>query len=324
MRNAVGMLVRPRWLVMVCAALATVAVATVPLRSADVSHGYQPPAYAIQGAKIVLGTGTTIEKGTVLVRRGLIEAVGEAEKVAVPYDAEMIDGKGLVVYPGFIDLYTTLGQPAGRHPVGDRAAAAGQCERRRAGADAAGQSQRADAGVRGRLGARPARRRWPTSGGGWASPTCWPLPAGAIATGQSALVGLSGLPRREAIVRAPVALHINLRPPFEPAPPTPDDDRPAAPRSKRQTGGGESGQRYPLALMGVVAHLRQAMLDAEYQHTIQAAYDEKKGPRPAFDPALETLYAARTQGDPGLVGGEHPRRDPPRARPGRGVRHRPP
>ena len=42
-------------------------------------------------------------------------------------------------------------------------------------------------------------------------------PAGAIATGQSALVSLSGLPRREAIVAAPVALHVNLAPPTEPA-----------------------------------------------------------------------------------------------------------
>src|SRR3981081_2087544 len=109
MRNAEGMLVRPRWLAMLCAAALT--VATAPLRSADLPHGYSPPAYAIQGARIVAGTGTTIEKGPVGVRHGLIATVGEADKVAVPYDAELIDGKGLVVYPGFIDLYTTLGQP---------------------------------------------------------------------------------------------------------------------------------------------------------------------------------------------------------------------
>ncbi len=297
MRNAVGMLVRPRWLVLVCAALATVAALTGPLRSADLSHGYQPPAYAIQGAKIVLGTGTTIEKGTVLVRRGLIEAVGEAEKVAVPYDAELIDGKGLVVYPGFIDLFTTLGQPAGvnrsgtgpprpvsasddvlaRTPLDNRNGLTPEFE-------VASVLSLAEplADERRRLGFTDLLA----------------APAGAIATGQSALIGLSGLPRREAIVRAPVALHINLRTPFEPAPPSQDDDRPVGPRSKRQSSTGEGSPRYPLALMGVVAHLRQAMLDADYQHTIQAAYAEKKGPRPAFDPTLETLYAARTRALP--------------------------
>ena len=43
----------------------------------------------------------------------MIEAVGLDKDVAVPYDAETIEGKGLVVYPGFIDLYTTVGQHAG-------------------------------------------------------------------------------------------------------------------------------------------------------------------------------------------------------------------
>src|SRR4051812_26114563 len=71
MRNAVGMLVKPRWLVLLSAAMLTIAAA--PLRSADLPHGYLPPAYAIQGAKIVTGTGTPIEKGTVVVRNGLIE-----------------------------------------------------------------------------------------------------------------------------------------------------------------------------------------------------------------------------------------------------------
>ena len=39
----------------------------------------------------------------------------------MPFDAEVIDGKGLVVYPGFIDLFTTVGQRQGRGSVGDRA-----------------------------------------------------------------------------------------------------------------------------------------------------------------------------------------------------------
>src|SRR5262245_2007759 len=75
MRNAEGMPVRPRWLALLCAAILT--VATAPLRSADQPHGYLPPAYAIQGAKIIAGTGPPLESGTVVVRNGLIEAVGE-------------------------------------------------------------------------------------------------------------------------------------------------------------------------------------------------------------------------------------------------------
>src|SRR5262249_35928590 len=90
-------------------------------------------------------------------------------------------------------------------------------------------------------------------------------PAGAVATGRSALASLSGLPRREAIVKAPLALHINVKPPFEPSAAPQDDDHPPLPRSRQRSTAGE-GSRYPLALMGAVAHLRQAMLDSEYQH----------------------------------------------------------
>ncbi len=75
--------------------------------------GVYPVAYAIKGAKVVAAPGKVFEPGTIVVRRGVIEAVGPEKDVAIPYDAESIPGKGLVVYPGFIDLYTTVGQHAG-------------------------------------------------------------------------------------------------------------------------------------------------------------------------------------------------------------------
>src|SRR5439155_8449458 len=74
---------------------------------------YKPAAYAIKGATVVTGKGERIAPGTVVVRDGVIEAVGPADKVEVPYDAETIDGAGLHVYPGFIDLFSTAGQPQG-------------------------------------------------------------------------------------------------------------------------------------------------------------------------------------------------------------------
>ena len=63
--------------------------------------------YAIRNARIVTVTNGVIEKGTVLVRNGKIEAVGAT--VAVPKDARIIDGAGLSVYPGLIDSNTILG-----------------------------------------------------------------------------------------------------------------------------------------------------------------------------------------------------------------------
>lgn len=66
-----------------------------------------PGTYAITNATIVPVTGPRIERGTVVIRGGRIEAVGT--NVQVPQDAQRIDGSGLFVYPGMIDAGTTLG-----------------------------------------------------------------------------------------------------------------------------------------------------------------------------------------------------------------------
>src|ERR1700761_9250590 len=69
-----------------------------------------PSAVAIRNAKIVTVSGATIAKGTVVLRKGLIEAVGES--VPVPADAWVVDGEGMTVYPGLIDSLSTVGIPS--------------------------------------------------------------------------------------------------------------------------------------------------------------------------------------------------------------------
>src|SRR5215216_554419 len=65
--------------------------------------------YAITNARVVTVSGPTIERGTVVIRDGLIASVGA--NVAAPPDARTIDGTGLTVYPGLIDAYTNLALP---------------------------------------------------------------------------------------------------------------------------------------------------------------------------------------------------------------------
>src|SRR5919205_134790 len=65
--------------------------------------------YAITNTRIVTVSGPVIERGTVVVRNGLIAAAGA--NVNAPPDARVIDGTGLSVYPGLIDSYTDLGLP---------------------------------------------------------------------------------------------------------------------------------------------------------------------------------------------------------------------
>src|ERR1700733_5520753 len=87
-----------------------------------------PSTVAIRNAKIVTVSGPVIAKGTVILKHGLIDAVGE--NVAVPADAWVVDGEGMTVYPGLIDSLSTVGIPgaagaaAGGGGRGGRGAAA--------------------------------------------------------------------------------------------------------------------------------------------------------------------------------------------------------
>ena len=66
------------------------------------------PAYALVNCRIFPVAQPVIEKGTIVVRDGLIEAVGPAAKVQVPEDAEVIEASGLTAYPGLISAHTNL------------------------------------------------------------------------------------------------------------------------------------------------------------------------------------------------------------------------
>jgi N-acyl-D-amino-acid deacylase len=62
-----------------------------------------PADYVIRGALLVDGTGTPAQKGDLAIKGDRIVAVG---KVAVAGKAKILDGSGLIIAPGFIDLHT--------------------------------------------------------------------------------------------------------------------------------------------------------------------------------------------------------------------------
>ena len=66
-----------------------------------------PGVYAIRGGTVHTVSGAPIANGTVVIRDGLIEAVGA--DVAIPPDATILDVAGSHVYPGLIDAQTSLG-----------------------------------------------------------------------------------------------------------------------------------------------------------------------------------------------------------------------
>jgi hypothetical protein len=63
--------------------------------------------YAIQNAHIVQKPGQTIDKGTIVIKDGVITDVGQ--NVKVPADAIIIDADSMYIYPGFIDAYNNTG-----------------------------------------------------------------------------------------------------------------------------------------------------------------------------------------------------------------------
>ncbi|HQR67810.1 MAG TPA: amidohydrolase, partial [Thermoanaerobaculia bacterium] len=79
------------------------------LAAAAASAAELPDVFALVGAKVVTAPGKAIEKGTIVVRDGVVTAVGPAGAVAVPADATEIDLAGKTVYPGLIDPFVTLG-----------------------------------------------------------------------------------------------------------------------------------------------------------------------------------------------------------------------
>src|SRR5438067_432759 len=234
-----------------------------------------PHVYAIRGARIVTAAGAPIDSGTVVLRRGVIDAIGPA--VPVPADAEIIDGKGLTVYPGLIDLgNTTLAdQPIPQQPQNPRTTA--DLERWKRDQILKPQARALDA-----VKADDAELTKLAAAG---ITSALAVPSGDVITGQSALVTVAAPPeepqignlveprRGVVVMKAPVALHVTF---------------PNRPRA--------GGNAYPESLMGVIAFVRQAFLDAQhYQAEHQRQGDH--GPQwtagddaPAFEamqPALD-------------------------------------
>lgn len=70
---------------------------------------HTPEVYALKNLTIIVSPGKRIERGTIVVRDGIIESAGT--NAAIPADARVRDCTGLTAYAGLIDLYTDFGQP---------------------------------------------------------------------------------------------------------------------------------------------------------------------------------------------------------------------
>lgn len=226
--------------------------------------------YAITNARIVTVSGATIEKGTVVVRDGLIEAVGADART--PADAQVFDGNGLTIYPGFVDALTNLGLQAPR-PATPGAPGGGPGQAAAAAAAAAAASP---SNSNYPAGLRPEEVTLDDVRAGDAQfeanrnagfTTALTVGRTGIFNGQSALINLAGSSVSGMTIKNPVALHIS----FNTIP----------------------GQ-YPGSLLGTFSALRQMFNDARRHQELEKMYapNPKGMKRPEADKSLEALIPA--------------------------------
>jgi hypothetical protein len=94
--------------------LVTAVSAAVLCSARAEAQGGEPQYFAIRGVTVVPVSGPRLENATVVISRGVIKAV--SKDATVPDEAWVIEGKGLIVYPGFIDSFTDVGLPAAPAP----------------------------------------------------------------------------------------------------------------------------------------------------------------------------------------------------------------
>src|SRR3954465_15478277 len=223
-----------------------------------------PRVHALTNARIVAAPGKIIEKGTILIRDGIIVEVGP--DVKVPAEARVWDLAGKTIYPGFIDAYSRLDlretlkpePPRTDNDPDDPNAKPKEVPKESAKGTRSWnprvtpERRAADYLNLDKKGTRALRDLGFTS--------ALVVPARGVFHGSSALINLQEADVDTMIVAPVVAQHIGF-----------DFDR-----------DGRDGDRgYPNSLMGSIALIRQSFLDASWYQAAQDAYQKSEHDRTA-------------------------------------------
>jgi imidazolonepropionase-like amidohydrolase len=242
--------------VLLTLAVAFASLAPSPARAAT------PRVHAIVGARLVLAPGQVIERGTIVMRDGLIIAAGA--NVSVPADARVWPGDSLTVYPGLIDAYVLPGgasAPATGPGPGGRPQQGTEASEPARGASSSLSVVRAEYRTIENLSLESGQLESLRAAGFTAAQVA---PRNGVVRGTSAVVGLGSGPLNGNTLVTDASQVIALQP---------------------QRSG------YPGSLMGVIAVIRQAFLDAKWYRDANAAYARKPSAaeRPPVDNALAAL-----------------------------------
>jgi len=222
-----------------------------------------PAVFALTNVRIVPEPGRVVEKGTIVVRDGVIEAAGA--DVTTPADARVIDLAGKTAYAGFIDAYGEINVTADTTKAG----APNWNPQVTPQLDVA-EHYAADESLNGKLRSQGITARLVA-------------PATRIIKGQSIVVSTGQGDNARTILKRGASQHFRLTVPFG-------------------TGGALGRESYPSSPMGAVALARQSLLDADWYAKAWAAWkSDSTLPRPERNDALEALTAVVNGNQPAII-----------------------
>lgn len=209
----------------------SVTVSAQPTFPVNGVHNKSHITYAFINARIVADAETTIDNGILIIKDGLIVAVGKG--LQVPKGAVVKDLEGKSIYPALIDAYTTYGMPEIKAP---NRGFAPQPESGTKGAYGWNQAVKPETeAYKYFINNDKAAEELRKLGFG----TALTFNKDGIVRGSAAVVSLRNAPENELIIKDKAAAMYSF-------------DR------------GTSTQDYPSSLMGAIALLRQTYLDAEW------------------------------------------------------------
>lgn len=193
-----------------------------------------------------------IEDGALLIRDGLVHSVGPAAEFKIPADAQVVEGKGLIAYPGLIDAHTQffLKKQSPAPPGG--------ASRDNEEVDL---WKKADVLAYDLLEPKKSTREALHKIG---VTTVVAVPGREIFAGRSVVLNLNGENRDAMVLNHSFGLHLNF-----------------------VTSRGE----YPSSLMGTMALIRQSFYDARHYGNHMRLFSESPGglKRPTYNPFNEIL-----------------------------------
>ncbi len=242
--------------------------------SQSASAAQRRSAYAITGATVITSPGNTIENATVVLRDGLIEAVGAG--IVAPPDARVIDGSGMTVYAGWIDSFSEVAiqeepsaapTPAtGGRGRGGRGGGRQALQMLELGSPGVNRQVHPEFIQADNLTNEDASLDGFRDAGFTAALV---VPQAGIYRGQSVLIVLRDTSTEEMVLSNNVTQVVGFA-----------------------TGG--FGRGYPSSAMGVIALIRQVLLDTRRQATWENSYnsDPTGIPRPETNPSYTALMPA--------------------------------